>query len=398
MSLFRHTLIALTYIAIAAAVGTSLPAHVPDVSREFGLVIGGFVLVLGALLHEVSARREVQGKLTDELRELRVAQGGVMRELMMAREEVGRLYQAIESAQSSRPSRQSYDEIVAEVKVLQDQVNQLSKGKAHAGQGAGLYPAVVSEAPPAASLDDATILDIVRDGIKADRIELYLQPIVSLPQRKRRFYEAFTRIRAEDGSVVVPDQYIAIAEREGLVAAVDNILLFRCVQLVRQTQRKNQNIGFFCNISAHTLADQRFFHEFIDFMGKNAELAADLIFELPQSTLTSHDPGIEENLARLAGLGFRFSMDQVASLNLDYAGLADRRCKFVKIQADAMLAEFHNPTTPIAIVDLKRVLERHGIDLIVEKIEDEGALRELLDFQIDYGQGYLFGPPRQSRS
>ena len=46
---------------------------------------------------------------------------------------------------------------------------------------------------------------------------------------------------------------------------------------------------------------------------------------------------------------------------------------------------------------MKRRLDRAGIDLIVEKIETEQMLLELLDYNIDFGQGYLFGEPRKSQ-
>lgn len=46
---------------------------------------------------------------------------------------------------------------------------------------------------------------------------------------------------------------------------------------------------------------------------------------------------------------------------------------------------------------LERALDRHGIDLIAEKIETEPMLLELLDYQIGFGQGYLFGEPRRGR-
>ncbi|MSO89425.1 MAG: EAL domain-containing protein [Rhodospirillaceae bacterium] len=49
------------------------------------------------------------------------------------------------------------------------------------------------------------------------------------------------------------------------------------------------------------------------------------------------------------------------------------------------------------VLALKAALDRHGIDLIVEKVESEKTLVELLDFQIDFGQGYLFGEPRVSK-
>ena len=70
----------------------------------------------------------------------------------------------------------------------------------------------------------------------------------------------------------------------------------------------------------------------------------------------------------------------------------------MKIEVGTLLKELQNPTTAIAVEDIKRMVDRHGIDLVVEKIETEPALLELLDFRIDFGQGYLFGEPRLSRA
>ncbi len=236
------------------------------------------------------------------------------------------------------------------------------------------------------------------DGLEGNRVDLVLQPIVSLPQRRLKFYEAFTRIRDGQGAVLMPHQYIAIAEREGLISAIDNMLLFRCVQLVRRSQQRKHNIGFFCNISAHSLTDRHFFNNFVEFMGDNVGLTPNLIFEFAQSTIINRDAEMESHLRHLAKMGFRFSMDQITSLNLDYDDLMKNHIKYVKIEVGTLLKELHNPTTAIAVEDIKRMVDRHGIDLVVEKIETEPALLELLDFRIDFGQGYLFGEPRLSRA
>ncbi|MEX2453761.1 MAG: EAL domain-containing protein, partial [Rhodospirillaceae bacterium] len=237
---------------------------------------------------------------------------------------------------------------------------------------------------------------LVRDGIAKDRVDLVLQPIVSLPQRKRQFYEAYTRIRDAKGEVFRPEQYIAVAEREGLVTALDNLMLFRCVQMLRNKHLRGGNIGFFCNISPHTLADRKFFNEFVMFMTENSKLAANLVFEFTHATIANQDDDIRRQLGRLAALGFRFSLDQVSSLNLDYGALAEQRFKYIKIDARTLLREVPQPTTDIDLYDFKKALERQGIDLIVEKIETEKTLLEVLDFHVDFGQGYLFGEPRNS--
>ena len=44
------------------------------------------------------------------------------------------------------------------------------------------------------------IVGLIRGALEQNRIDLYLQPIVTLPQRKVRYYEAFTRLRTADGA------------------------------------------------------------------------------------------------------------------------------------------------------------------------------------------------------
>ena len=133
-------------------------------------------------------------------------------------------------------------------------------------------------------------------------------------------------------------------------------------------------------------------------MADNTQLAPDLIFEFPYAIIANRDEEIERHLRHLAGLGFRFSVDQVLSLSVDYDDLVSLRFKYIKMDAETLLAEVRDPTGPIAVEDIKRVADRHGMDMIVEKIESEEQLLNLLDLRIDYGQGYLFGEPRLARA
>jgi cyclic-di-GMP phosphodiesterase TipF (flagellum assembly factor) len=96
-------------------------------------------------------------------------------------------------------------------------------------------------------------------------------------------------------------------------------------------------------------------------------------------------------------MGFRFSIDQVESIDLDLEELVDRRISFVKVEAATLLENLDDAAASIQLHRTKRALDRAGISLVVEKVEAEEQLIELLDYGIDFGQGYLFGPPRLSR-
>ncbi|MDF1748532.1 MAG: EAL domain-containing protein [Alphaproteobacteria bacterium] len=248
-----------------------------------------------------------------------------------------------------------------------------------------------------APAEDA-MLSTIRDALKDDRVDLYLQPIVSLPQRKRRFYECFSRIRAANGEVIGPDRYIPVAKSAGLLTAIDNMLLFRCVQLLRKLRRKDFSAAFFCNIAPHTLKDREFFRDFIQYMESHSELAPNLVLEFSQSDIGPNFQGLGSDFNRLGGLGYRFSLDGVRNLDLDLDALEERHFAYIKIEAETVLSRLQKGGTPATeLRALKQELDRRGIDLIVDRIETEATLVELLDFNIDFGQGYLFGEPRLSK-
>lgn len=245
-------------------------------------------------------------------------------------------------------------------------------------------------------LDEAQLLEVLQDGLREDRVELWLQPVVSLPQRKRRHFECYTRVPVGNNAIVLPEQYIGLAERTGLITAIDNILLFRCIQLVRRLRRHNLSLGFFCNISPRTLADRDFFGDFVNMLAENSETASSIMFEFPQSTIENMDANLDRDLARLASLGFRFSLDQVTHFDFDPYALGQRNFRFVKLEAHRLLPAIAGGQ-PVPVEPLKRRFDLAGLDLIVEKIESEAMLVELLELGIDFGQGYLFGEPRLSK-
>src|SRR5690348_7094761 len=145
--------------------------------------------------------------------------------------------------------------------------------------------AALAAAVPAAVLDDAAMLGRIREALEADRVDILLQPIVSLPQRKHRYYEVFSRLRCADGSELLPEQYLPVAARENFLAVIDTLLLFRCFQLIRETERRNYGVGFVCNISTAALGDPAFMDQFVHFMAENPGLAPRLVFELPEAEL-----------------------------------------------------------------------------------------------------------------
>jgi cyclic-di-GMP phosphodiesterase TipF (flagellum assembly factor) len=244
----------------------------------------------------------------------------------------------------------------------------------------------------------AEMVEAVREALDAGRVDLYLQPIVTLPHRKVRFYEAFTRLRTADGTLLTPTEFLSAAEAAGLMPQIDKLLLFRSVQVVRRLQLKNREIGLFCNLAASTLNDAELFPEILQFLDANRALAPSLMLEFKQSTLHAMGPLETESLAALREQGFRFCMDQVTDLRMEPRDLGERGIRYVKVQSTFLLDEAHSAGSDIHAADLSDLLGRYGISLIAERIEAESQVVDLLEYDVRFGQGYLFSQPRPVRA
>lgn len=391
MALAIHLVYFAANLALGIVVGVFSPFLRPGISTETGAILGALVVLAGALAHEIVTRELGARRVARRLRRLEAAVVDLREQGERGRAELDAATHRLEEAARSGGDA---DAVMNEVRLLRSLVGRLRDEPRPERPAAPRPPARRSEesggrvVPPPTTGDEA-VLDVVREALRADRVDILLQPIVSLPQRKHRFYEVFSRVRSADGVQILPERYLEPAAREGLMSTIDNLLLIRCVQLIRETERRRHSIGFFSNLSRATINDADFMRQFLPFMERNRSLVPKLVFELSQDEWETGDAAMMSLLQRLAELGFRFSMDQVSSLDIDVDRLVEREIRFLKIDRALAL----NPKARA----LRRALEDRPIDLIVEKIETEDELRDVLDLGIDFGQGYLFGEPRLSR-
>ena len=380
-------------------------------------IVGVAVLTALALYNAVTTRLRDRSDVSDQIVDLSRGTADLSRQLA----EFGRRLSTLEGQGSSaaETARAVTAPIAAELSEIGTLVNQLAETvAAHdtaiaAGQAAigsardadsasplELGAADAKGAAQGAAISAATSEDMlaaIRGAIEAHRVDMHLQPIVTLPHRKVRYYEALTRLRTEDGHMLPPTEFLAPAEASGLLARIDHLLLFRCVQVLRRLLLKNREIGLFCNISATTLNDSQYFPQMVQFMEANRVLAPALVLEFKQSAWREMGPLELEGLAALRELGFRFCMDQVTELRFEPRDLAERGVRFIKVPATLMLGRAE-AGSDIHAADLANLLHHHGISLIADKIEAENQVVELLDYDMKYGQGFLFSPPRPVRA
>jgi len=382
-------LLCATYLCLSLIVSLTLWRNGGGWGAGVAALVGGLGLCFA--FHGLIERALETGQIKGDVDAVREAHQILLSQVEALDARVAEMFEAVaEDAQRS-------DELVDEVHMLEDLVERLRQ-RLDEPDAAPAFPARlgahVQQAPG--------LIDTVREALTENRVDLYLQPIVALPQRRTQFYESFSRLRDATGRVMMPAEYLAVAEPGGLVTAIDNLLLFRCVQIVRRLARQERKIGIFCNVSMASLGDESFFPQFLDLLTANRDLAGALIFEIGQQAFDARGSIEARNMAKLADLGFRFSLDKVTDLDLDLQDLARSDVKFLKVGAPFLLDQLTEldgrqilrALPDLAAEDFTTLTRRYGVEVVVEKVEAERQVVDLLDLNIGFGQGHLFGEPR----
>lgn len=244
------------------------------------------------------------------------------------------------------------------------------------------------------STADDEMLRVLHQALDENRIDLYLQPIVALPERKLRYYDALTRIRTGADEVVLPGSYLRVAELEGLMPRIDNVMLVKSMQLLRRLGPQSKLKGVFCALSAQSLLDRDFFPELVEFLEENSALGDSLTFQVSQRAIRDLDASELSSLKTLGKLGFCFSLDHVDDLDVDFGALRDHFVRFVKIGAETLLQGMEEARAPVPAAEMTSYLDRFDLKLIVERVEDETSLDRLVDYGVEFAQGDLFAEPR----
>jgi cyclic-di-GMP phosphodiesterase TipF (flagellum assembly factor) len=184
MGALTHAALLFAYTVIAVAVAFGLPDVAPTLEPALAYVFAAIVFVVSALAHEVIARRLAHAELTESVQTAQRLSLEVMEELDQARDEFAQL-------KANGGSEVSGEEI-ALLRGLLKAVDPKKAARPRTDvedEGEDALPPPKPVVKPKrrkvlTSASEAEILDITRNALADNRIDLYLQPVVQLPQRK----------------------------------------------------------------------------------------------------------------------------------------------------------------------------------------------------------------------
>ncbi|MBN9454611.1 MAG: EAL domain-containing protein [Bosea sp.] len=407
---------AVTGLSAGAAVAILLPG---GLGAGLGLLASGagLMLALRAFERRGLARHEQAMAGLGEVK-VRLATNAIRLDALSQRVQQMPMRDA-----DAAPARAAIHELTAEVGLLGDLIHQVATTLADHETVLARLPEPAATLPaPEVVLDPETVRRERAGKLAAERaaaaaaaqeeaeaaraaligralseggLEVHLQPIVSLPQRRTCGYEALARLRLDENTLLLPHEFIETVEARGFGPTLDALVLTRALAIARHLGSKDGGIFVSCNFSNATWTSSRALAALTRILDKYQEHTGHLVIEMPQTIFRVLDPTSLGLLGAMSANGVRFALDQLVDLRLDPRALFDRGVRYVKASAALLQAHLDGRIqSDIDAGDLATLLARVSITLVADQVEDNPAAADMIDLGATMGQGQAFSPPR----
>jgi diguanylate cyclase (GGDEF)-like protein/PAS domain S-box-containing protein len=237
-------------------------------------------------------------------------------------------------------------------------------------------------------------------AIERNEFEVFYQPVVSLHDRSFVGAEALVRWRHPERGLVLPTEFITLAEETGLVVPLGRwVLEEACRQAdVWRRARGDDAFTISVNMSARQLARSELVAEVADALRQSAVPPAMICLEITESVLMDD---VEVSLAAiraLKSLGIRLSIDDFGTGYSSLGYLKRLPVDAVKVDrsfVDGLGTDPEDSAIVAAVVNLGHTL---GLTVVAEGVETNVQLAELVALGCDEAQGFLFSaavPPAE---
>ena len=238
----------------------------------------------------------------------------------------------------------------------------------------------------------------LQQAVDLDQLELRYQPIVNLATNTMAGVEALVRWRHPERGLVVPGEFIRIAEEHGSILPIGRwVLREACRQAAAWATSGATAPGTYVavNVSAREVQEPGFVDGIREAMVDHDVTPGSLVIEITEAAFLRATPATIETLQALRTLGVRlviddfgtgyFPLSHLRQFPVDALKIAGEFTQLVDGEADA-----RSSAMAAAIVAMARLL---GIETVAEGIETEAQSEWVRSLQCTHGQGYFFDRP-----
>ena len=236
--------------------------------------------------------------------------------------------------------------------------------------------------------------NMILDSIEQHRVEVFYQPIYSTVSKTFESAEALMRIRREDGTLVMPGEFIEVAEKRGSILQLGAEVFEGVCTFIEEHNMENMGLHYIeVNLSAIQCGYKNLAQDLIDTMKRHHVDPHYINLEITESASIGSEKTFLDNLYSLKRYGVSFSLDDFGTgqSNLNY--IVAMPVDIVKFDRGMTLSYFQNAKAKYVMDAAMMMIKGMNLEIVSEGIENEEQLKIMEALGIQYIQGYYFSKP-----
>ncbi|MDO9054503.1 MAG: EAL domain-containing protein [Gallionella sp.] len=250
----------------------------------------------------------------------------------------------------------------------------------------------------AGSQEDRTMMtvfkqgDFLRNALREDRIEAFLQPIVDVQSKEVIAFEVLVRIR--DGELIVPaGEFIEVAEELGMAKELDREVFRKGLAHYARVSAKHPRARLFFNLFPRSFNDLAWVRGIPD-LARYAGVPCDkLVLEITEREALPNLTQVRAALEELRASKISVALDDFGSGFSSFLYLKYLSIDYVKIEGSFVRNMVADERDRIIVEQINSMAHRFGLKTVAEFVEDAETAKMLVEIGVDYAQGYYFGRP-----
>lgn len=243
------------------------------------------------------------------------------------------------------------------------------------------------------TLNRLSIIHDIKNSIDHDGLILYFQPKLNAKDNSLESVEALIRWNHPELGMVMPDDFIAIAEQSGFINQISYWAIEEALIKATHWKQQGHDIKIAINLSVYNLFDVDFPGTVHSILSKYLAVSGNLIFEITESAMMTNPKVAISNLNRLRSLGIKLSIDDYGTGFSSLSYLSKLSLNELKIDKSFVINMLNDERKSIIVESTIEMAHKLGLKVVAEGVENKEVLRRLRFFGCNVVQGFLISKP-----
>lgn len=252
---------------------------------------------------------------------------------------------------------------------------------------------------PDATKQQATLWKLESDlkrAIADGDLDVYYQPKLNVRERRICSVEALVRWRTENGRILMPNDFIPLAERSGTIVPLTWMVFEKVLDAVREWNRFQQPFSVAINVAPQAANHSEFCSRLESLRDELMKYNVGLTVELTEDSLLQSDEESLSKLKKIRELGVGLSIDDFGKGYSSLTYLKQVPATEIKIDKtfiETISVDQTDQHIVKAVIDIAHALD---MQVVAEGVDSDESLAMILELGCEMAQGYLIARPMRS--